>query len=75
MSNQDNINGVLGSLFDMLTTGSPLKSKPIREAIKAIGGVLTTIGEPVAVGFGTSLVALTKIFDLREEKKRKRRNR
>jgi len=62
----------IGEIFDILTFGSPLKTKPVREAIKAAGGFLVTTGEPQAVGFGTSLIGLAKIFEMRAAKKKKR---
>jgi len=63
----------LGTIFDILTVGSPMKTKPIREAIKTAGGYLVTTGEPQAVGFGTSLIGLAKIFEKRAAQKSKRR--
>ncbi len=67
-------NNALGEVFDILTTGSPLKTKPVRQAIKAIGGFLVTTGEPEAVGFGVGLNALAEVFEKRAKQKAKRRN-
>ena len=71
MASSPDPNGVLGQIFDILTTGSPLKTKPTREAIKAIGGFLTTVPEPISIGFGSSLLGLAHIFELREKARRK----
>jgi len=61
----------IGEIFDILTFGSPFKTKPVREAIKVAGSYLVTTGEPLAVSFGTSLIGLAKIFELRASKKKK----
>jgi len=61
----------IGEIFDILTFGSPLKTKPVREAIRAAGAYLVTTGEPLAMAFGASLVGLAKIFEAREIKKKK----
>lgn len=65
-------NGALGTLFDILTTGSPLKTKPVRDAIQVIGSLLTEFSDPHAQGFGSSLIGLVKLFELRDKQKRKR---
>jgi len=61
----------IGEIFDILTFGSPLKTKPVREAIKAAGAYLVTTGEPQAMAFGSSLVGLAKIFETRALKRKK----
>jgi len=65
--------GVLGTIFDLITTGSPLKTKPVREAVKAIGGFLLTVPEPEAKAFGGALVGLVRVFEKRDEIKKKKR--
>ena len=65
----------LSEIFDILTLGSPMKSKPVRDAIKAAGGFLVTTGEPQAVGFGTSLIGLARVFELHAKQKAKKRRR
>lgn len=65
-------NGALGVVFDILTTGSPLKSKPVRDAVQVIGSVLETFPDPHAQGFGVALTGLVKIFEKRAQIKRKR---
>jgi len=65
-------NGAIGTIFDILTTGSPLKSKPVRDAVNAIAGALATFPDPHAQGFGVALAGLTKVFELRDSKKKKR---
>jgi len=65
-------NGALGTVFDILTAGSPLKSKPVRDAVKVIGGVLITFPDPHAQGFGVALEGLAKIFEKRAQTKKKK---
>ena len=66
-------NGALGTIFDILTAGSPLKTKPVREAVKVIASALMTIPDPHAEGFGVALSGLVRIFEKRAEIKKKRR--
>lgn len=62
----------LGQIFDILTTGSPLKTKAARDVAKAVSGFLVTTGEPAAVGFGAALDVLVRAFEARARKKGKR---
>ena len=64
---------VPGAIFDILTTGSPLKRKQARNITRAVAGVLVATGEPTALVLGATLSSLVAIFEKREKKKRKRR--
>ena len=65
-------NGALGTIFDILTTGSPLKTKPVRDAVQAIAGALLVFPDPTTQGFGVALEGLVKVFEKRAEVKKKR---
>ncbi len=65
-------NGALGTVFDILTTGSPLKTKPVRNAVQAIAGALVAFPDPHAQGFGVALEGLVKVFEKRAEVKSRR---
>lgn len=62
-----------GPVLDVITTGAPLRLKPVREVVKAIGGFLVTVPEPVSVAFGLSLVGLATAFEKRYGKKGRKR--
>ncbi len=66
-------NGALGLLFDILTAGSPLKTKPVREAVKVVSEALIAFPDPSAKGFGVALSGLVKVFEKRAEQKSRRR--
>ena len=65
-------NGALGTIFDILTAGSPLKTKPVRDAVQVIAAALETFPDPHAQGFGVALAGLAKIFEKRAKRKGKR---
>lgn len=62
-----------GAIFDILTTGSPLKRKQARAITRAIAGVLIATKDPGAAILGATLGSLVSIFEQRDLKKQRRR--
>ena len=61
-----------GPILDVLTIGAPLRSKAVRDVVNAIGGFLITVPDPISKGFGLSLVGLSRAFEKRYGKKKKK---
>ena len=66
-------NGALGTIFDILTAGSPLKTKPVRDAVQSIALALGTFPDPHTQGFGIALEGLVKVFQKRADQRSKGR--